>query len=92
MRRARENLKRYNNAFSFVSYGMDCFTEPSSTHGPKVTICHGTVYHLSGFIPAEDKENANYAQVYLYDPNEALEIRTGNPYYRDLDESVIQDL
>ena len=60
-RRAREALKQYNNAFAFLSYGADCFQELPSRKGPPVMICHGAVYHSSGFLFPEDAALAKYA-------------------------------
>jgi hypothetical protein len=50
------------------------------------------VYHKSGFLQAEEGEKSNYAQVYLYDHNEALENRRDNPYNCELDEGLLEDL
>ena len=43
MRQARQQLKQYNNAFAFVSYGENCFKDMHIGRGPPVTIIHGTV-------------------------------------------------
>jgi len=92
MRRAKDLLKQYNNAFAFVSYGMHCFNEVQKGHGPPVTICHGTVYHQSGFLFPGETETGNFAQVYLYDSNEAMETRQANPFNKEPDEEVLRTL
>ena len=92
LRRAREQLNQYNNAFAFVSYGTACFKDMATTRGPPVTICHGAVYHSSGFLFPDETSLAKYAQVYLYDPNEALEARRGNAFNQGLTTDQLQSL
>ena len=92
MREARSQLKRYNNAFAFVSYGEDCFNDVQGGRGPPVTICHGTVYHNSGFLFPDDGEAGKYAQVYLYDHNEATRVRQQNHWNQELDNNVLRQL
>ena len=92
LRRAREQLKQYNNAFAFVSYGADCFKDMPAARGPPVTICHGTVYHSSGFLFPDETALAKYAQVYLYDANEALEARRENAFNQGLAADQLQSL
>ena len=90
-RSARDHLKQYNNAFSFVSYGQDCFAEKAGGRGPPVVLCHGTVHHRTGFLLPEEGQDPKYAQVYLYDQNEAAQVRKANVYNQGLDASVLDD-
>ena len=92
MREARTQLKTYNNAFAVVSYGEDCFNNVQVGSGPLVTICHGPVYHNSGFLFPDDGEAGKYAQVYLYDHNEATRVRQQNQWNQDLDNNVLRQL
>ena len=92
MREARSQLKRYNNAFAFVSYGEKCFHKIDGTRGPPVTVCHGTVYHLSGILFPDDGELGKYAQVYLYDHNEAMDLRQRNHWNDGLDKHILEQL
>ena len=91
-RQAREMLKKYNNAFSFVSYGEKCFHKIDGARGPPVTVCHGTVYHLSGILFPDDGELGKYAQVYLYDHNEAMDLRQRNHWNDGLDKHILEQL
>ena len=91
-RQAREMLKKYNNAFAFVSYGEQCFHKIDGTRGPPVTVCHGTVYHLSGILFPDDGELGKYAQVYLYDHNEAMDLRQRNHWNDGLDKHILEQL
>ncbi|CAK0799480.1 unnamed protein product [Prorocentrum cordatum] len=79
------SLKLYNNAFSFVSYGSECFDTLASGRGPPVMICHGTVYHNAGFLFPQEGATPKCAQLYLYDHNVATQHRQGNAYYENLD-------
>ena len=92
MRQARQLLKQYNNAFAFVSYGMHCFKDMHSGRGPPVTICHGTVYHSSGFLFPDEGEAGEYAQVYLYDHNAATQARETNVWNQGLDKGLLRQL
>ena len=92
MRETRNQLKRYNNAFAFVSYGEDCFNDVQGGRGLPVTICHGTVYHNSGFLFADEGEAGKYAQVYLYDHNEAAQLRQRSHWNQELDNNVLRQL
>ena len=90
-RTAREMFKTYNNAFSFVSFGGGCFEMRKAFQGPPVVFCHGSVYHMSGSLFPDDPENALYAQVYLYDHNEAVRMRMQSTPF-DLDEHIVSSL
>ena len=92
MRQARQQLKQYNNAFAFVSYGSHCFSDMQSGRGPLVTICHGAVCHSSGFLFVEQGETGDYAQVYLYDHNEATRVRQRNHWNEGLGNHVLRQL
>ena len=89
MRQAREMLKKYNNTCSFVYYGGEAFKNIESSRGPPVTICHGTVYHYSGLVLPDEDEPAKYAQVYLYDHNEAMHVCQGNKCNHGLDKHIM---
>ena len=57
-----------------------------------MTICHGTVYHKAGMLFPDQGEPANFAQVYLYDHNEAMDLRPGNSWNDGLDKGILEDL
>ena len=72
-RNFRERIREYNSALSFVSFGAEMSTPPG--HGPKVFRLHGSIYHASAALEPEPQHEGKYAQVYLYDPGEALNLR-----------------
>ena len=76
-RHFRDNARHYNGAFSFVSYGSDCFEQIyGGGRSPPVMQVHGTTYHMASRLFPDDPENGLYAQVYLYDHSTALKRRT----------------
>ncbi|CAK0881113.1 unnamed protein product, partial [Prorocentrum cordatum] len=89
---ARAALKMYNHAFAFVSYGASCFADQAPGRGPPVVICHGTVYHNSGYLFPRDGDAPTFAQVYLYDHNEAVKARTDNPYHSGINADIVEHL
>ncbi|CAK0903273.1 unnamed protein product [Prorocentrum cordatum] len=89
---ARAALKMYNHAFAFVSYGASCFVDQAPGRGPPVVICHGTVYHNSGYLFPRDGDAPTFAQVYLYDHNEAVKARTDNPYHSGINADIVEHL
>ena len=50
----RDRIQQYNTAFSFISYGMGCFSHVSGGRGPPVLVCHGLVYHMAGIRMVTD--------------------------------------
>ena len=74
----RKNIRSYNSALSFMSVGAKVVAPPGV--GPPVYKVHGTVCHWSGDLLPAAGEDPVYAQLYIYDPSEALQKRlTHNP-------------
>ena len=69
-----------------------CFHKIDGTRGPPVTVCHGTVYHLSGIACPDKGKLGKYAQVYLYDHNEAMDLRQRNHWNDGLDKHIMEQL
>ena len=51
---------------------------------------HGQVYHTQGPLLSEDNNNANYAQLYTFEPQFEASLRAGNN--GDLDREIISSL
>ena len=83
-RNFRNNIRAYNSALSFTSFGSEF--DPAQSlpgHGPPVFRIHGSVYHVSGRLHPDNPSQAKYAQIYLYDHQHALNVRQGlNPTLR----------
>ena len=75
----RENIHQYNAALAFTSLGakLDCSVTGNSG-GPYVFKIHGELYHHQGALLPEDGGKPLYAQLYIYDPSEALRFRQRN--------------
>ena len=75
-RHFREEIWRYNRALSFTSLGV---TEDRSVNGPGrgppvFRIC-GELCHRSGALQPAVGQQPQYAQLYVYEPREALAMR-----------------
>ena len=69
-----------------------CVKGMHSGRGPPVTIIHGTVYHLSGFLFPAEGEVGKFAQVYLYDHNVTMQARGSNRWKTGLDKGLLREL
>ena len=86
----RERIKDYNAAFCMVSFGDDNFPQVKGGRGPPIVQCHGIAYHRAGQLFPDDPNNAQYAQLYLYDPDFSLAARQGQ--HKELDPKVLASL
>ena len=86
-----EKIRKYNNALAFTSVGRQIDYSVNDGHGPYVFKMHGKLIHRIGSIlPAENAENGPvYSQLYIYDPQTALEVRMGQPWNSGLDRGVL---
>lgn len=73
----RNNIRRYNAALSFVSFGdhVEVRGGHAQQRAPPVCIIHGAVYHHSHPLRADDASSARFAQLYLYDATQANGLR-----------------
>ena len=55
-------------------------------------MCHGTVYHLAGVLFPDEGEHAKYAQNYIYDHNEAMNLCQSNNWNDGLDKRILESL
>jgi len=87
----RDHIRSYNNALAMTSLGCD---QDKSIHGggPYVFKVQGRVYHRIGsLIPLPGKPPL-YAQLYIYDPQEALHFRMNHLANAALDIGTMQIL
>ena len=69
----RDAIRSYNSALGFLSVGATVSKPPG--HGPPVYRVQGAVYHYSGPLLPKDGDDTVFAQIYLYDSNEAARFR-----------------
>jgi hypothetical protein len=92
----RQNIRKYNNALAMTSLGCETdHTVNEGGGGPYVFKVHGQLSHHAGsLLPPEQGENngPSYAQLYIYDPAEALDYRMNNQYNNGLNRQTMQIL
>ena len=62
-----DNIRTFNNAFSFVSLGCKIDRSFHNGRGPNTFRIQGTLYHRLGNLDVHDNQSPKYAQVYFYD-------------------------
>ena len=73
-----------------TSVGHDL--QPMEGGGPYVFKVHGSLSHHAGsLLPAPDQAPV-YAQLYIYDPEDALTYCMGNQHNVSLDRTIMWDL
>jgi hypothetical protein len=88
----RENIRRYNAAFAFVSLGCKLNEGMGRGGGPYSFRVDGELYHMIGSLLPEPGDPPSYAQLYFYDPLEALDHRMANVHNRNLNCHTMQAL
>ena len=73
--RFREDIWKYNRALSFTSLGVHEDHSVNSGNGPPVFRISGELHHRSGALAPAQGQLPRYAQLYVYDPQEALDAR-----------------
>ncbi|KAG2738560.1 hypothetical protein P692DRAFT_20676686, partial [Suillus brevipes Sb2] len=71
----RKNIRRYNAALAFTSLGVQVDQSVNNGRGPYIYRIHGELYHRAGELIVGEGRQPTYAQLYIYDPNTALDER-----------------
>ncbi|KAF5933474.1 hypothetical protein HYC85_029645 [Camellia sinensis] len=88
----RRYTRVYNAANAFTSLGATLDPRVLRGSGPKPFIIHGELRHRTGSLLPQPGQDATYAQLYIYDPNSALEVRNRrNPHLQKDVLKTIQD-
>ncbi|KAI6138066.1 hypothetical protein BKA82DRAFT_4367593 [Pisolithus tinctorius] len=69
----RKNICQYNNALAFTSVGVEVDRETVQGAGPASFCIHGNLHHLMGALMPPQNLQLSYAQLYIYDPQEATD-------------------
>ena len=88
----RDHIRNYNNALAMTSQGGKQDTDINNGHGPYTFRVHGRLYHQSGPLIPQEAATPVFAQLYIYDPQEALEFRMNNRANSDLHRETMQTL
>src|SRR6266508_4654770 len=86
----RTNIRKYNDALAMTSVGRDLL--PMEDGGPYVFKVHGSLSHQAGSLLSAPNQPPVYAQLYIYDPDDALTYRMDNPHNVSLDRTIMTDL
>ena len=61
--------------FAFASLGVKIDNAITNAPGPYCFRISGELHHLSGSLLPEAGENESYAQIYIHDPADQLDMR-----------------
>ncbi|KAF9777699.1 hypothetical protein BJ322DRAFT_522135 [Thelephora terrestris] len=74
--RFRQHIRQYNAALAFTSLGVEVDNSVNQGGGgPPVFRIHGELRHQLGSLFPRRGDRPSYAQLYIYDPHEALDHR-----------------
>ena len=88
----RDHIQNYNNALAMTSIGCQQDSSINNGGGPYVFKIQGRLYHWSGSLLPQPGRPPVYAQLYIYDPQEALDFRMNNQANLSLDRATMQTL
>jgi hypothetical protein len=90
----RTHIRQYNSALAMTSVGQDAGKrlDIDRNVGPWVYKIHGACHHITGTLLPIEGRQPSYAQLYIWDPDQALDIRMNNAANRDLDRTTMQIL
>ena len=89
----RDHIWKYNNALAMTS--LSCTLDDSINHsgaGPYVFKAHGQLIHRAGSLYPNEGQTPLYAQLYIYDGQEALNYHMDHAANHDLDRGTMQIL
>jgi hypothetical protein len=89
-RHFKDNIRQYNAALAFTSLGVQVDDNINRRPGPYVFRIHGELCHYAGSLLPDHGRSKSYAQLYIVDTAEALNLRTSRN--RNLDAGVMQKL
>ena len=69
----RKKICQYNNALALTSVGADLENNAIQEPGPASFRIHGALHHLMGALGPPDGLEPCFAQLYIFDPEEATE-------------------
>ena len=71
----RRYIRDYNACNAFTSLGAKFDTTILTGRGPNSFIIHGELRHRTGSLLPQSDQEPSYAQLYIYDPDTALQER-----------------
>ena len=68
----RDNIRQYNSMFAFTSLRCEIHTNDMNN---MPFMIHGQMHHVQGPLSSEPGRDAAFAQLYIYDPRDAINMR-----------------
>ena len=88
----RDHIRSYNNALAMTSLGCNQDKTINAGGGPYVFKIQGRLCHKSGSLIHNNQNAPLYAQLYIYDPQEALDFRMNHAANSHLHRETMQTL
>ncbi|KAF8692406.1 Helitron helicase-like domain at N-terminus, partial [Rhizoctonia solani] len=86
----QKNIQALNAALAFTSFGATSIGKVPTGQGPYIFKIGGEVHHLSGVLDrTSEGQQAQYAQLYLYDPHDAANFCTRNQHNARIDPGLM---
>ena len=89
-REFRNNIRQYNAAFAMTSVGVKIDNSVTRQSGPYCFKIQGELHHLTGALLPHGDQTPIYAQIYILDTAEQLNVRRANNH--NLDPIVMDNL
>jgi hypothetical protein len=88
----REHIRNYNNALAMTSIGRKVDESINDGEGPYIFRLHGALSHKSGSLLPPEGEPPVFAQLYIYDPADAVNFQMANRWNTQLDHHTMVTL
>jgi len=88
----RKEIHHYNNALAMTSLGCKTDNSVNQGAGPYVFKVHGKLTHWAGSLLPAPNQHPTYAQLYIYDAQDALNYRMGHQANSTLHHGTMQQL
>jgi len=89
-RESHNNIRQYNVAFAITLVGVKIDNSVTRQSDPYCFKIQGELHHLTGALLPHDDQTPMYAQIYILDTAEQLNVRRANN--NNLDPVVIDNL
>lgn len=86
----RTNIRRYNSAFAFASFGAQTASVPG--RGTYCFRIHGQIYHHTNTLHPSEGRSPEYGQLYIIEGEQAITTRMGNEANQPCRSDVMQEL
>jgi len=85
-------IRQYNSALALTSVSINIEDRAVQGSGPNAFRIHGSLHHLMGSLIPPEGLQPSYAQLYIYDPEEATNIRTSRRGNEGLNRDTLRTL